>query len=103
MDEIEASLKRIKGLLLKEDVVQEYFRLKKIVDHDAHLKALDEEIHQHQKLMCLNKENDELYAREKKLYEEKLSEFQNNPVVSNYFQVKEEVRDLLMEMKEILQ
>lgn len=103
MDEIEASLKRIKGLLLEEDVVQEYFQLKKIVDNDAHLKTLDEEIHHHQKLMCLNKDNDELYAREKKLYEEKLSEFQNNPVVSNYFQVKEEVRDLLMEMKEILQ
>ena len=103
MDEIEASLKRIKELLLEEDVVQEYFRLKKIVDNDAHLKTLDEEIHQHQKLMCLNKENDELYAREKSLYEEKLNEFQNNPVVANYFQVKEEVRNLLMEMKEILQ
>lgn len=103
MNELEDKINQCRTLLFDEPIVQEYFRLKKIVDSHSELKKLDEEIHTHQKLMCLHKENDAIYLKEKNLYDEKLHEFNSNPLVENYFQLREEVYSLLNEVKEILE
>lgn len=103
MNELENKINQCRTLLFEEPIVKEYFRLKKIVDSHPELKNLDKEIHTHQKLMCLHKENDEIYFKEKNLYEGKLHEFNSNPLVENYFQVQEEVYALLNEVKEILE
>lgn len=103
MNEFENELERCKNLLYDEEIVKEYFRLKNIVQSNPKLVALDKEIHQHQHLMCIHKNDDNIYLNEKKLYEEKMKEFKENPMVENYFQVREEVYALLNEVKEILE
>jgi len=103
MNNFECSLEKAKKLLEQDETVQEFFRLQKIVQNDSYLNQLDNEIHQHQKDMCANKNNDEIYFKEKSLYESKLAEFQSNPMVANYFEIKDEVSMLLNQMKEILQ
>ena len=103
MNEFENKLERCKNLLYEEEIVKEYFRLKNIVQSNPKLVALDQEIHQHQHLMCIHKDDDNIYLNEKNLYEEKMKEFKENPMVENYFQVREEVYALLNEVKEILE
>lgn len=103
MNEFETQLENCRKLLYDEPIVKEYFRLKHIVQSDKNLVNLDKEIHQHQHLMCIHKEDDEIYQNEKNLYEKKMSEFKANPLVENYFQVREEVYALLNEIKEILE
>ena len=103
MSGFERQLDKCQKLLYDEPIVKEYFRLKKIVQSDEELVRLDKEIHQHQNLMCVHKNDDAIYQNEKKLYEEQLAQFKSNPLVENYFQVREEVYALLTEVKEILE
>ena len=103
MNDFETKLERCKKLLYEEEIVKEYFRLRDIVQSDPDLVALDHEIHQHQHLMCIHNDDDQIYQNEKHLYEEQMKEFQSNPLVENYFQVREEVYALLNEVKEILE
>ena len=103
MSRFELQLDQRQKLLYDEPIVKEYFRLKKIVQSDEELVRLDKEIHQHQNLMCVHKDDDAIYQNEKKLYEEQLAQFKSNPLVENYFQVREEVYALLTEVKEILE
>ncbi len=103
MNEFENQLEKCKELLYQEPVVQEYFRLKRIVQNDKNLVRLDQEIHQHQHKMCIHKNDDEIYLKEKSLYDAKMNEFKSNPMVENYFQIREEVYELLSEIKEILE
>lgn len=103
MNEFEKQLDKCQKLLYDEPIVKEYFRLKKIVQSDAELVRLDKEIHQHQNLMCVYKDDENIYQNEKKIYDEQLAQFKSNPLVENYFQVREEVYALLNEVKEILE
>ena len=103
MSEFENQLERCQKLLYNEPIVKEYFRLRKIVQSDKELVRLDKEIHHHQQLMCVHKNDDEIYFNEKKIYEEELAQFKANPLVENYFQVREEVYALLNEVKEIIE
>lgn len=103
MNEFETQLEKCQKLLYDEPIVKEYFRLKTIVQHDSELVKLDKEIHQHQNLMCVHKNDEEIYQNEKRIYEEQLAQFKSNPLVENYFQVREEVYSLLNEVKEILE
>ena len=103
MNEFESQLEKCQKLLYDEPIVKEYFRLKKIVQSDPELVKLDKEIHQHQNLMCVHKNDDEIYQNEKRIYDEELAQFKSNPLVENYFQVREEVYALLNEAREILE
>lgn len=103
MNEFENQLEKCQKLLYDEPIVKEYFHLKKIVQSDAELVRLDKEIHQHQNLMCVHKDDEDIYQNEKKIYDEQLAQFKSNPLVENYFQVREEVYALLNEVKEILE
>ncbi len=103
MNEFESQLEKCQKLLYDEPIVKEYFRLKKIVQSNPELVKLDKEIHQHQNLMCVHKNDDEIYQNEKRIYDEELAQFKSNPLVENYFQVREEVYALLNEAREILE
>ncbi len=103
MNEFESQLEKCQKLLYDEPIVKEYFRLKKIVQSNPELVRLDKEIHQHQNLMCVHKNDDEIYQNEKRVYDEELAQFKSNPLVENYFQVREEVYALLNEAREILE
>ena len=102
MDNIEVLLKEVSDRLNEQDCVKEYFRLKKIIETDEELKRLDKEVREHQKKMCEFQNDDEIYFKEKALYESSLKELESNPVYINFNEVKKEVNALLIDMRDFL-
>ena len=103
MNKIDSLLKDIKNELYSEPCIQEYLRLKSVIEKDEDLSKLDKEVRLHQRLMCESRNNEEVFEKEKALYEKASKEFDSNPVVINYKNVKEEVYALLEEVKEALE
>ena len=66
---VNEALKSVKEELLNEPVVVEYFRLLSLIENDKELMNLNEDMRKHQKLMSENMDNDEIYFKEKDLYE----------------------------------
>ena len=84
MNKFEKTLEEFKKELFNEQCVKEYFYYKDLVEKDESIKKLDEEARFHQKEMCKNKDNNEVYFKEKALYEERKNKLDNNPVLINY-------------------
>ena len=95
MNDIDKLLKEVEDKINNEECVKEYFRLKKIVEEDEELIALDKDIRFHQKEMCKHEDEDEIYFKEKKLYEDGLAKLDANPI-------KKEVNSLLKEIAGVL-
>ena len=102
MSKIDELISSLKDELFNEECVKTFLFYKKLVDENEELKALDSEVKFHQKEMCKNKENNELYLKEKALYEEAKSRFDNNPILINYQIAKDEVFSLLVDIKQVL-
>ena len=83
MNNIDELLSSLKEELYNVECVKEYFYYKKIVESDPSIKELDEQVRFHQKEMCKNKDNDEIYFKEKAIYEELKTKFDNNPILIN--------------------
>jgi len=102
MTNLDTVLSEFKKELFDEPCVKEYFYYKNLVENDESIKKLDEEVRFHQKEMCKNKDNNEVYFKEKALYEELKNKLDSNPVLVNYQIAKEEVFSLLVDIKHIL-
>ena len=102
MNSFDELISSLKEELYNEECVKEYFYYKQIVENDASIKELDEQVRFHQKEMCRNKGNDEIYFKEKALYEELKKKFDNNPVLINYQIARDEVFSLLVDIKKLL-
>ena len=102
MNKIEELLEEVKDKLNDEPCVKEYFRLKEIIDNDKELQELDKNMRLHQKEMCEHQDNDEIYFKEKELYESYLTKIESNPIYVNFNEVKKEVNALLIEMRDFL-
>ena len=102
MNNIDELISSFKEELYSEDCVKEYFYYKNLVDNDLSIKELDEQVRFHQKEMCRNKDNDELYFKEKVIYEELKNKLEKNPIFVNYQIAKHEVFSLLVDIKHIL-
>lgn len=74
----------------KEEIVKEYLRVKKIFEDNEELKKIREEI---ARLYSQNK------IKEHKALKE---QYENIPLVQNYYSLKEEVISLFNQIKEIL-
>ena len=102
MNNIDELVSSLKAELYNEECVKEYFYYKKIVDSDPTIKELDDQVRFHQKEMCKNKDNDEVYFREKAIYEDLKKKFDNNPILINYQIARDEVFSLLVDIKKLL-
>lgn len=102
MTNLDTVLSEFKKELFDEPCVKEYFYYKNLVENDESIKKLDEEVRFHQKEMCKNKDNNEVYFKEKALYEELKNKLDSNPILVNYQIAKEEVFSLLVDIKHIL-
>ena len=102
MNSFDELISSLKEELYNEECVKEYFYYKQIVENDSSIKELDEQVRFHQKEMCRNKDNDEVYFREKAIYEELKKKFDNNPVLINYQIARDEVFSLLVDIKKLL-
>lgn len=102
MSNFDRLLQESKEELMSIECVQEFLRLKKVVENDLYLKNLDKEMRIHQKKMCENQDNDEIYLKEKSLYESCKNTIESNPAWQNFQAVKEEVYSILVEIKNLL-
>ena len=102
MNKIDDLISSISDELKQEECVKQYFYFKNIVENDEELKKLDSDVRFHQKEMCKNKNNPDVYAKEKAIYEELKNKLDNNPILINYQIAKEEVYSLLVDIKNVL-
>ena len=52
--------------------------------------------------MTKNVNDDDIYFKEKEIYEELKSKFDNDPLIINFKNVSEELLDILNEVKQVL-
>lgn len=102
MNDFDLALKEAKSSLMSEEIVQEYLRLKNIIENDSYLTSLEKEIRFHQKEMCKFVNDDDNYFLEKEKYQNLLNEYNENPLIKNFNNLKEEVYYLLKEVKDTL-
>ena len=100
---VNEALFELKEQLINEPIVKEYFRLLSLIENDEQLSILDKEIKFHQKLMSTNINNDEIYFKDKEIYESKLNKYNNHPLIINFNNTKDEVAALLQQIEQILQ
>ena len=89
-DELELTLNQLKDELDNSEIIQEYLSLKNTLENDEELKRLREEIAR------LTNENK---SEEKEAI---LAIYNSHPIVVNYEQAREEVINLLKQIKDIL-
>ena len=102
MNKIDELISSISDELKQEECVKQYFYYKNIVENDEELKKLDSDVRFHQKEMCKNKNNPDVFEKEKALYEELKDKLDNNPILINYQIAKDEVFSLLVDIKNVL-
>lgn len=102
MNNIDKLLLDLKTELHNQECVKQYFYYKNKIEEDPNIKKLEEDAKFHQKEMCKNKQNKEVYERELALYTELQNKLNNNPILINYQIAKDEVYSLLVEIKDIL-
>ena len=102
MNNLDELISSINDELKQEECVKQYFYYKNIVENDDTLRRLDSDVKFHQKEMCKNKNNPEVYAKEKAIYEELKNKLDENPILINYQIAKEEVYSLLVDIKNVL-
>ena len=102
MSNLDELISSINDELKQEECVKQYFYYKNIVENDKDLKQLDEDVRFHQKEMCKNKNNPEVYGKEKAIYEELKNKLDNNPILINYQIAKDEVYSILVDIKNVL-
>ena len=102
MNRIDELISSIVEELNQEECVKQYFYYKNILEKNEELKKLDSEVRFHQKEMCKNKNNSDVFEKEKTLYEELKNKLDNNPILINYQIAKDEVFSLLVDIKNVL-
>lgn len=103
MNNLEKLVSEIKEEVNNEPSVKEYYRLKKIIKEDTYLTKLDSDIKKLQKKMCENRKNDGVFSCLKKEYDLKVKEFETNPLIIDYKICEEEVRNYLLQIKDVLE
>lgn len=82
--------KKLREMVDELPEVKEYYRLKKLIECDDHLKKMRNEIAEAK------------YHGDKEKHEQLLSQYNSHPLVSNYESSKEEVQEILLTIKNIL-
>lgn len=93
----------LKSSLLEDELVKEYLSLKKEVYENEYLESLREKIKTAQKNMAKSLLDDGDYEAYKKEYESLMEEYKSHPIVHNYENISEQIKDLLLEIKDILE
>ena len=102
MTNLDELLLEVNNKLNEEECVKEYLRLKKIISNDEDIKRLDKEVREHQRKMCEHQNEDDIYFKEKALYEKALKELESNPIYVDFIEAKKEVTTLLMDVRDYL-
>ncbi len=102
MNEIDTILKEVKDILYDETIVKEFFRVRTLINKNEEINSLEINMKYHEKEMTKHINDDEIYFKEKELYQFYKEKLEYNPLMQNYNQIFNEVYDLLLEVKSIL-
>ena len=103
MNNFETQLEKVKNILFDQECVKAYFNLKKQIEQNAELSELREKIRVHAQEMTKNMDNDDIYFKNKEIYEHLLHEYNGHPLIVDYNAVVEEVNSLLRQLKNIIE
>ena len=90
MDKDKECAQELSDLIKKEPIVIEYLRLKELFENDNELADLRKQI-----AVAAQNKDEEKHRQLKEMYD-------NHPLVNNFYLCKEEVMDLLSEIKNII-
>ena len=90
MDKVIEKAQELSELIKREPLVCEYLRLKSLFESDKELENLRKEI-----AKAASKKDEEKHRILKEMYD-------NHPLVNNFYSLKEEVEELLLEIKNII-
>lgn len=102
-NDIKEQVLKIKNILLSDPKIKEFLNLKEEVKNNKEILEYQDKIRALQKKMTTNVMDKEKYEVAKKEYLEVLDQYQNHPLVYNYIKLSEEIKDILLEIKEILE
>ncbi len=103
MDNLSLKIDELSEAFFDLDLVKDYFKQVELINEDEALLSLSDEVKKLQRMMTLNIRNEKLHADYKKQYEQKLIEYNSHPYIVNYNYLKNEVEDLLNQMKKIIE
>lgn len=103
MKSFEEALKEVKDSLYNQKEVEDYFALKAAIQNNEALQELEKEINFTKRQLTLSINDEEKHRAIKERYLSLKSQYENHPLVQNFYIVKEELYDLLMQMKNILE
>lgn len=101
-EKLEKAILDVSKNLMEEPVVKEFLAIKKEIENDDELLELDKSIREHQKNMVKFAHDEEFASKERLLYKKEKEKFENHPLILNYNALKDEVNDLLEEIKDII-
>jgi cell fate (sporulation/competence/biofilm development) regulator YmcA (YheA/YmcA/DUF963 family) len=103
VEQIKAKIAELSESFFALPLVKEYFAQVDLINADTPLLNLSDEVKKLQRLMTLHIKNKDLHQKYKEEYEKKLNEYNSHPYVVNYNYLKNEVENLLLQMKQIIE
>ncbi len=103
MNDFDQALEDLKNELFSLEEVKTYFKLKSEIDNNAELVLIKEKITLLKQEMTLNIDLDDKYFKAKEEYELLLKKYTEHPLIQNFEIVKENVYNILMEIKKIIE
>ncbi len=95
MDKINELALQINRQLLAEDLIKEYLKLEEKVANKYDLVQIEKDIKELQKIVVASKNQNDDFNSYEQMYQDKLNQFNDNPLLANYLNLKEEVNNYL--------
>ncbi|MEG0977840.1 MAG: YlbF family regulator [Bacilli bacterium] len=102
-EELFKEIDDIKENLYNEPLIKEYFRLANAIKKNKELIELTKEIEFSKKNLVPSSSSEEDYKKELATYNSLKEKYNSNPLIVNFLIIKEQVKDLISEIKDIIQ
>lgn len=103
MEKLSLKIDELSEAFFELELVKDYFKQVDLINENKELLALSDEVKSLQKKMTLNVRNQKVHGEYHALYQTKLNEYNSHPYIVNYSYLKNEVEDLLTQMKKIIE
>jgi len=103
MNKISLKIDELAASFFELELVKEYFKAVDLINENTALLDLSERVKKLQRMMTLHFSKEAEYEKFKLEYETSLNEYNSHPYIVNYTYLKNEVEDLLSQMKKIIE
>ncbi len=99
----EDALKECYDILKNQKEVIWFLRAKEAIKNNKEIQELERKMHYYQRQMTLNYDNNEVYQKSRQEFLLLQKQYEEHPLIQNYKVLQEQVYDLLLQMKIILE